>query len=108
MFATPTRPPPSLTSSVPCLTYSSLTPGLPASVVHTFPPYLPSFHQVIWPFSSGEVILQNYNAVLSLAHLYPVSDGVMLFENDRIQKVQNVRQFVEHKGNGSDLPMYIA
>jgi hypothetical protein len=28
--------------------------------------------KVIWPYSSGEVIVQNFNAVLSLAHLTKV------------------------------------
>ena len=28
--------------------------------------------QVVWPYLAGEVIVQNYNAVLSLARLYAV------------------------------------
>ncbi len=45
---------------------------------------------MVWPFSSGEVIVQNYNAILSLSRLYHVSDGLLLFDNDRVQKVCQV------------------
>lgn len=70
--------------------------------------------QVVWPYSSGEVIVQNYNALLSLSHLANVlprqelpvreclatanhtvfsptppqaSDGVILVENDAVHQV---------------------
>ncbi len=41
----------------------------------------------IWPYESGEVIVQNYNAVLTLSELTQLSDGVMLFENTRIHEM---------------------
>ena len=28
--------------------------------------------QLVWPFSSGEVIVQSYNAVLTLSHVHAV------------------------------------
>lgn len=44
-------------------------------------------NQVIWPYSTGEVILQNYNTVLSLSHLYQSSDGITIFQNDHLNKI---------------------
>lgn len=43
----------------------------------------------IMPHLSGEVILQSYNAVLSLATLAQESDGIIIIENDRIQQICN-------------------
>jgi tubulin delta len=43
--------------------------------------------QVIWPYNSGEVIVQNYNAVLSLAHLYQSADAVIAIENDALHSI---------------------
>lgn len=44
-------------------------------------------NQVVWPYGTGEVIVQNYNAVLTLAHLYKASDAVVIFENDKLQSI---------------------
>ncbi|XP_065068477.1 tubulin delta chain-like [Rhopilema esculentum] len=44
-------------------------------------------NNVIWPYSSGEVILQNYNTVLSLAHLYESSDAIIVMQNDNLNKI---------------------
>ncbi len=38
--------------------------------------------QVVWPYSSGEVSVQNYNALLSLAHACGVADGIVVSFND--------------------------
>jgi len=43
--------------------------------------------QVIWPYSAGEVIVQNYNAILSLAHLYQSADAVFAVENDAVHSI---------------------
>lgn len=43
--------------------------------------------QVVWPYSAGEVIVQNYNAILSLAHLYQSADMVIAVENDVIHSI---------------------
>ena len=43
--------------------------------------------QVIWPYNAGEVIVQNYNAVLSLAHLYQSADAVIALENDSLNAI---------------------
>ena len=42
---------------------------------------------VIWPYTSGEVVLQYYNAVLSLAHLYQSSDAIIVMENDHLSQI---------------------
>lgn len=39
------------------------------------------FNVAVWPYETGEVIVQNYNAVLTLSELTQASDGVILFEN---------------------------
>uniref|UniRef100_UPI00358F89DB tubulin delta chain n=1 Tax=Myxine glutinosa TaxID=7769 RepID=UPI00358F89DB len=41
-------------------------------------------NHVTWPFSSGEVIVQSYNAMLSLAALHDASDAVLFHENDGV------------------------
>lgn len=44
-------------------------------------------NQVVLPYSMGEVIVQNYNAVLTLSHLYRTADALIIMENDHIQKI---------------------
>ncbi|XP_033747640.1 LOW QUALITY PROTEIN: tubulin delta chain-like [Pecten maximus] len=44
-------------------------------------------NQVVLPYSMGEVIVQNYNAVLTLSHLYRTADALIVMENDHIQKI---------------------
>lgn len=39
------------------------------------------------PHLSGEVILQCYNACLSLGTIYPESDGIFIIENDQISNI---------------------
>uniref|UniRef100_A0A8C7DTZ1 Tubulin/FtsZ GTPase domain-containing protein n=1 Tax=Naja naja TaxID=35670 RepID=A0A8C7DTZ1_NAJNA len=38
-------------------------------------------NHVIWPYGTGEVIVQNYNSVLTLSHLYQSSDALLVHEN---------------------------
>lgn len=44
-------------------------------------------NQVVWPYGTGEVIVQNYNAILTLSHLYKCSDGIIILENDKLQRI---------------------
>ena len=44
-------------------------------------------NQVVWPYNTGEVIVQNYNAVLTLSHLYHSSDAILVMENDQLHKI---------------------
>ncbi len=44
-------------------------------------------NQIVWPYNSGEVIVQDYNTLLTTAHLQRVSDIILLLENDQLHKV---------------------
>lgn len=44
-------------------------------------------NQVVWPYRTGEVIVQNYNAVLTLSHLYQTADAIIVMENDELHKI---------------------
>uniref|UniRef100_S4RDX3 Tubulin delta chain n=1 Tax=Petromyzon marinus TaxID=7757 RepID=S4RDX3_PETMA len=44
-------------------------------------------NHLTWPYSTGEVIVQNYNAVLTLAHLHGCSDALLVQQNDRTHRV---------------------
>ena len=41
---------------------------------------------VVWPYMSGEVIVQDYNAVLTTSHLQRSADAVVLLQNDQLHK----------------------
>ena len=41
---------------------------------------------IVWPYASGEVIVQDYNAVLTTKHLQEASDCVIILQNDQLQK----------------------
>ena len=42
---------------------------------------------LVWPYQCGEVIVQHYNAVLTLANVLPYSDSVVMFENTRVHGI---------------------
>lgn len=44
-------------------------------------------NHVTWPFSSGDVIVQNYNSVMTLGNLYRLSDAIFVHENDTVYKI---------------------
>ena len=50
-------------------------------------PHIAIVNNVIWPYTTGEVIVQNYNAVLTLSHLYSASDGIIFMENGKMQNI---------------------
>ncbi|XP_024613416.1 tubulin delta chain isoform X2 [Neophocaena asiaeorientalis asiaeorientalis] len=53
-------------------------------------------NQIIWPYGTGEVIVQNYNSILTLSHLYQSSDALLVHENDAVHKIcaklMNIKQ----------------
>lgn len=53
-------------------------------------------NQIIWPYGTGEVIVQNYNSILTLSHLYRSSDALLVHENDAVHricaKLMNIKQ----------------
>ncbi|XP_056296477.1 tubulin delta chain isoform X2 [Pseudoliparis swirei] len=44
-------------------------------------------NHLTWPYETGEVIVQNYNSMLTLAHLYQLSDAILVHENDTVHKI---------------------
>ncbi|XP_029302299.1 LOW QUALITY PROTEIN: tubulin delta chain [Cottoperca gobio] len=44
-------------------------------------------NHLTWPYRTGEVIVQNYNSVLTLAHLYQLSDAILVHENDTVHRI---------------------
>ena len=75
-------------------------------------------NQVVWPYSMGEVIVQNYNAVLTLSHLYQCSDAVLTLENDVLEKIcsrllaikkvsmKDINKVIAHQLAGITQPVY--
>ena len=55
-----------------------------------------SVHASCRPYQSGEVIVQNYNSLLTVAHLAEVSDGIVLVENNALhtacQRLLNIQR----------------
>ena len=52
-----------------------------------FYPHSVITNQIVWPYSSGEVIVQDYNTILTTAHLQKSSDVIFLMHNDQLHKV---------------------
>ncbi|XP_076832469.1 tubulin delta chain [Brachyhypopomus gauderio] len=44
-------------------------------------------NHLTWPYGTGEVIVQNYNSVLTLSRLYHLSDALVVHENDTVHKI---------------------
>ncbi|OQR98291.1 tubulin/FtsZ family [Thraustotheca clavata] len=44
-------------------------------------------NSVIWPYQSGEVIVQNYNTLLTMACLSESSNGVLILQNDMADQI---------------------
>jgi len=40
----------------------------------------------VWPFSVGEIALQHYNTVLTLAHLQEYTDAIIMLDNDTLRQ----------------------
>lgn len=49
-------------------------------------PHVTIVNQIVWPYSSGEVIVQDYNTILTTAHLQKASDAIILMQNDQLHK----------------------
>lgn len=47
-----------------------------------FYPSTSLLNAVVWPYQSGEVIVQNYNAMLTMASLADVAHGIFMLQND--------------------------
>lgn len=47
-----------------------------------FYPSTSLINTVVWPYRSGEVVVQNYNAMLTMASLADVAHGIIMLQND--------------------------
>ncbi|XP_037567158.1 tubulin delta chain-like [Dermacentor silvarum] len=54
-------------------------------------PNTPVITAVVWPFKSGEVSVQAYNVLLSLAHLQDSADALLVLSNDALHRVVTQR-----------------
>ncbi|KAH9109441.1 hypothetical protein LEN26_012856 [Aphanomyces euteiches] len=64
--------------------------GLGSFVCDVLREHYPSsylLNTVVWPYRSGEVIVQNYNTLLTMACLSESSDGIMILENDLADQI---------------------
>ena len=43
----------------------------------------------VWPYETGEVIVQSYNTLLTLAATLDAADGVLLVENQQLHDAAN-------------------
>jgi len=50
-------------------------------------PTTPLLNAVVWPYASGEVVLQDFNAVLCFAALQHDTDGLLVFANDKMHRL---------------------
>jgi len=64
-------------------------------------PRHPTLSSVVVPYTSGEVAVQNYNAILSLSHLAATNDATMLIHNDHLYDVSSQLTGAEHVSFGS-------
>lgn len=64
--------------------------GLGACITQSLRDEFPGAHlvnHVVWPYTSGEVIVQNYNTILTLSHLQNFSDLVIAQRNDHLHDI---------------------
>lgn len=52
-------------------------------------------NQVVWPYCTGEVIVQNYNTLLTMSHLYRSSDAILIMNNDNLQEICSRRLHIK-------------
>ena len=67
-------------------TGSGLGTKITYSLRDSFPEAMIVNH-LVWPYSSGEVVVQNYNSLLTLSHLQQASDLILAQQNDQLQKI---------------------
>ncbi|KAJ4462126.1 putative Tubulin delta chain [Paratrimastix pyriformis] len=44
-------------------------------------------NQVAWPYGTGDVVVQTYNAAFTLAHLNQTSDAILTHQNDHLNSI---------------------
>lgn len=58
-----------------------------SQLLKTLYPRATLVNTLVWPFVQGEVILQNYNLLLTLNKIYECSDALVLLENDALHHI---------------------
>ncbi|XP_055022637.1 tubulin delta chain isoform X2 [Boleophthalmus pectinirostris] len=53
-------------------------------------------NHLTWPYGTGEVIVQNYNSVLTLSKLYRLSDAILVHENDTVHRICSQLLNIKH------------
>ena len=59
-------------------------------------PHVTIVNQVVWPYASGEVSVQGYNAILTTSHLQKAADAILLFQNDQLHQTCLKRLGLRH------------
>ena len=57
------------------------------SIRDEFGSKVPIITNAIWPYSNGEVVVQNYNTLLTLGTLMTESDGILFHQNAIINAI---------------------
>ncbi|KAG7383622.1 hypothetical protein PHYPSEUDO_003497 [Phytophthora pseudosyringae] len=73
--------------------------GLGSFLTEMLADFYPStslLNAVVWPYQSGEVIVQNYNAMLTMASLADASHGVFMLQNDAASLICQKRLGIPH------------
>lgn len=68
-------------------TGSGLGSKITETVRDTFGQRAQIMNTVVWPYQTGEVMVQSYNSILSLASLLKNSDAICLTYNDDLHKI---------------------
>ena len=77
-------------------TGSGLGSRITECVRDTFGPRAQIVNNVVWPYTSGGVLVQNYNSVLSLATLLKNSDAVTVTYNDVLHNICAAQKGVDN------------
>ena len=48
----------------------------------------------IWPYESGEVVVQSYNTLLTLSALLDAADGVLLVQNEALAAAATLQMHI--------------
>ncbi len=55
----------------------------------------------VWPYESGEVIVQNYNTLLTLATLLDAADGVLIVQNEALHDAAKTLLHIARRAGGA-------
>lgn len=70
-----------------------MSPYIGAQALRDDYPSAPLLNHCIWPYESGEVIVQCYNTLLTLSALLDVSDGIAVVQNEHLHTTVRVARF---------------